>query len=201
VNKLIERIKKIILTPKTEWPVISGEPATVKDLYIGYVLPLSAIGPVAKLIGMMVFGISTILGTFRLPIEWAISQAIVHFVLGLIGVFIVSLIIDALAPTFGGTKNPLQALKVAVYTWTPAWIAGILFLLPSLGLLVGVLSLYSIYLLYLGLPVLMKAPQDKAVGYTAVVIVCAFVVMLIFSVIVGVVGGFGMPARGFGYHP
>lgn len=199
---LVDRAKNIVLTPKTEWPVIAAESTSVKDLYLGYVVPLAAIGPVARFIGLLLFSFSFLFAAgFGMPIVWALSQAIAHYVLALVGVFIVGLIIDALAPTFGGTKNHLQALKVAVYASTPTWVAGVFFLLPALGILAVLASLYGIYVLYLGLPVLMKTPQDKAVPYTAVVIVCAIVVLVIVGYIVSMVGGFGMPSRGFAYHP
>jgi hypothetical protein len=199
---LVDRVKNIVLTPKTEWPVIASESTSVRDLYLGYAVPLAAIGPVAQFIGLCLFGFAFLFAAgFGMPIVWALSQAIVHFVLALIGVFIVGLIIDALAPTFGGTKNRLQALKVAIYSSTPGWVAGVLFILPALGILAILASLYGIYVMYLGLPVLMKAPQEKAVPYTAVVIICAIVVFAIITAVVSMMGGFGMPGRGFGYHP
>jgi hypothetical protein len=199
---LVDRVKNIILTPKTEWPVIASESTSVKDLYLGYAVPLAAIGPVAAFIGLCLFGFAFLFAAgFGMPIVWALSQAIVHYVLALIGVFIVALIIEALAPTFGGTKNRLQALKVAIYASTPGWVAGVLFLLPALGILAILASLYGIYVMYLGLPVLMKSPQEKAVPYTAVVIICAIVVFAIITVVVSLMGGFAIPGRGFGYHP
>jgi hypothetical protein len=45
-NKLIARVKGILLTPKTEWPVIAGESTTVADLYKGYIVWLAAIPPI-----------------------------------------------------------------------------------------------------------------------------------------------------------
>jgi Yip1-like protein len=199
---IVDRVKNIVLTPKTEWPVIAAEATSVRELYLGYVVLLAAIGPVARFIGLCLFGFSFLFaGGFGVPIVWALSGAIAQYVLALVGVFIVGLIIDALAPTFGGEKNRLQALKVAVYASTPSWVAGVFYLLPALGILAVLASLYGIYVLYLGLPVLMKAPQEKAVPYTAVVIVCAIVVFVVIGLIAGMVGGFGMPARGFGYRP
>jgi hypothetical protein len=199
---IVDRVKNIILTPKSEWLVIASEATSVRELYLSYVLPLAAISPVARFIGICLFGFSFLFaGSFGMPIVWALSGAIAHYVLALVGVFIVGLIIDALAPTFGGEKNQLQALKVAIYASTPSWVAGVFYLLPSLGILAGLAGLYGIYVLYLGLPVLMKAPQDKAVPYTAVVIVCAIVVFVIIGVIVSMVGGFGMPSRGLSYRP
>ena len=86
-------------------------------------------------------------------------------------------------------KTPAQALKVAAYSFTPAWLAGILSLLPSLSMLGVLAGLYGIYLLYLGLPVLMKVPQEKAAAYTAVSVVCSILIMIVFTMVVGSVGG------------
>jgi hypothetical protein len=104
--------------------------------------------------------------------------------LTLVGTYVLALIIDALAPTFDGQRNQIQALKVAAYSSTAAWVAGIFALIPWLGVL-GILGLYSLYLLYLGLPVLMKAPREKALPYTAVVILAAIVLFMVIGMIVG----------------
>jgi hypothetical protein len=193
---LIERAKNIVLAPKTEWPAIAAETTTTKQLYVGYIIPLAAIGPIAQFIGLTLIGISIpFLGSYRLPLVGAITSAIVFYVLALISVFIISLIIDALAPSFGSEKNPMQALKLAAYAYTPAWLASILHIVPALGLLVLLAALYGVYVLYLGLPILMKTPQDKAMGYTAVIILCAFVVGAVVSAVASSVGGMGV---GFG---
>ena len=183
---LMDRAKRILLTPKDEWPVIDAEQTTIGALYTGYIIPLAAIGPIAQLIGFSVFGmhIPFTSVTYRVPIAQGIKGAVIGYVLALLGPFVLALIIDALAPTFGGQKNQVQALKAAAYSSTAAWVAGIFALIPALSIL-GILGLYSLFLLYLGLPVVMKAPQDKAVGYTVVVIVCAIVLYFV----IGWVGG------------
>ena len=190
---LPDRVKRILLTPKEEWPVIDAEPATVGGLYTGYIMPLAAIGPIAQAIGYSVFGVSLpFMGTYRTPIGSAITGAVVTFALTLVGVFVLALVIDALAPTFNGTRNQIQALKVAAYASTASWLAGIFALVPGLRVL-GILGLYSLYLLYLGLPVLMKSPAEKALGYTVVVIIAAIVLFML----VGLVAGrFVAPAMG-----
>jgi hypothetical protein len=195
---LLERAKNILLKPNAEWPVIAAETTSTGKLYTGYIVPLAAIGPIASIIGMSLVGISVpFLGTMRTPILSSVSYAVVAFVLALIGVFVLALIIDALAPTFSGEKNQAQALKVAAYSYTPAWLAGILGLIPMLSLLGALAALYGLYLLYLGLPVLMKAPKEKAIGYTAVVVLCAIVLGVVFGVISGtVMGAGGMPWMG-----
>lgn len=177
---LIERAKRILLQPKSEWVVIEGESTSVADLYKGYIVLLAAITPLAGIIGMSLVGVSMPLtGTYRVPLASGIVHALTSYVLTLAGVFIIALIIDALAPSFGGQKNQIQALKVAAYSSTPSWLAGVVMILPMLGIITLLAALYGLYLLYLGLPLLMKVPQEKAVGYTVVVVVAAIVVMMV----------------------
>jgi hypothetical protein len=177
---LTTRAKNILVTPNTEWPVIEQEQTSTGHLLTGYVMPLAAIGAIAGFIGGSIVGTTIpFVGTYRAPILAGLTSAVFVFVMAIVGVLILAFIINALAPTFGGQKNSMQALKVAVYSYTPAWIAGVLNILPALGILGVLAGLYGIYLLYLGLPYLMKAPQDKAAGYTAVVVVCAIVLSIV----------------------
>ena len=187
---LVDRVKNILLSPRTEWPVIDAEPATVASLYTGYIMPLAAIPVICQTIGMTI----PLIGThYRTPIVSAITSAAVLYVFGLIAVFIVALIVDGLAPTFGGTKNQVQALKVVAYSYTASWVGGVFSLVPALGIIGFLFALYSLYLLYLGLPVLMKSPPDKAVGYTVVVVICTIVVTWVIFFAVAALG-FGMGA-------
>lgn len=182
---LVERVRQLLLSPRTEWEVIDAESTTPAALYTGYVMPLAAIGPIAQVIGYTVFGITVpFLGTYRVPIGSAVTTAIVTYILALIGTYLLGLIIDGLGPTFGAQRNQIQALKVAAYSSTAAWLAGVFALVPGLRPL-QILGLYSAYLLYLGLPTLMKAPRDKAMGYTAVVILGSIVIFMLIGFIAG----------------
>jgi type III secretory pathway component EscS len=180
---LSDRIKGILLKPKQEWQTISGETTTIPELYKAYIIILAAIGPVASVIGMSIVGISLpFVGSFRIPITTSIASAVVHYILTLVGVYILALIIDALAPTFSGEKNINQAFKVATYSYTPGWLAGIFTIIPALSIL-GILGLYGLYLLYVGLPILMKSPQEKSLGYTVAVIVVAVIIFVVIGVV------------------
>lgn len=180
-KSLVERAKDIVLRPKAEWPVIEAEPSTIGGIFSSYVLILAAIGPIAMIIGHQLFGIGF---GIRPPLTFTIATAALTYVLSLVGVYVLSLIIDALAPSFGGTKSPLNAFKVAAYSWTAAWLAGIFNIVPALAIL-GLLGLYSLYLLYLGLPRLMHVSEDKAVGYAVVVIVVQIVIYFVLIMLVG----------------
>ncbi|HKU15902.1 MAG TPA: Yip1 family protein [Steroidobacteraceae bacterium] len=186
LNKLIARVKGILLTPKTEWPVIAAEPATVADLYKGYILWLAAIPP-----------LFAFLVTARFAPGLGVSQLIVSYVLSLAMFYVVALIIDALAPNFGGTKDRVQALKTIAYAYTASCVAGVAIILPVIGLLIMIAAgIYGIYLLYLGLPHTMKCPPDRAGGYTAVVVIITIVLAFFVGAIVGAVTGVGMLVRG-----
>lgn len=191
---LIERVKNILVTPKTEWPRIDAEPATIGGIYTGYVLILAAIGPIALLIGQQLVGISVLGITYKPSITYSIGTAVITYVMSLVLVYVFSLIIDLLAPTFGGTKNSLNAFKVAAYSATAGWVAAIFNVIPMLGWLGGLLGLYGLYLIYLGLPRLMRVGEDKAVGYTVLAIVVYVVLWLLVAFVVGmlVLSFFGM---------
>lgn len=190
---LVNRAKGILLNPKAEWPVIDTEPATVGSLYTGYIIPLAAIPAIASFIGLSVIGISVLGFSLRVPAGTALTSAAVQYALGLVGTFVLALIIDALAPSFGGQKNQVQALKVAAYASTASWVAGIFLLIPSLAILAALGGLYTLFLLFLGLPVVMKSPQDKAVGYTVVVIIVAIVLYVVIALVVRQVAPYPLP--------
>ena len=173
---LMDRAKSILLEPNATWKIVDAEFTKPGELYRGYILPLAALGPVCTAIGMSLFGL-------RVPLTTAVTQAVVGYVLALVSVFVIAQVINALAPTFGGQKNDVQALKGAAYSSTAAWVAGVFNLIPALALVGLLVSLYSLYLLYAGLPVVMKTPRDKALGYTVVVILAVIVIWLIIGAV------------------
>jgi len=194
---LVQRVQNICLKPKQEWEVIAGETSSTADLLKNYALPLAAIGVVAGFIGMSFIGMSIpFLGTYRVPMVTGLVGAAVGLAIQLASVFVLGLIIDALAPKFGGEKNSAQALKVAVYSFTPGWAVSVVRIVPSLGVLAGLASLYGIYVLYLGLPRLMKSPQEKAVTYTLVVVACGIGIFIVAGLISGAIVGAGAMATG-----
>jgi len=199
-GKIIERIKRILTTPKTEWPVVAIEPATVGSLYAGYIAIIAALPIIASfvkgsLIGTSMFGI-----TVRAPIGMGVVGMVLHYALTLALAYVMALIINALAPTFGGQKDMVQALKTVAYAWTASWIAGIAVIVPWLGWLIAIAgAVYGIYLLFLGLPHTMKCPPEKAGGYTAVSIIIAIVLSWIVAIIVGgVIGTAAMTGAAMG---
>lgn len=163
---LPDRVRAMLLEPKLEWPVVATEPATIPGILRGYVMPLAAIGPVAGLIGALEFGVRRYGVVYHPPVMAAIGGAILQYVLSLLGVFVLAWLVDALAPTFAASRNPVRAFQLAAYGATASWLAGIFALVPAIGWL-GLLGLYSLYPFYLGLSPLMRAPPARVLGYAA----------------------------------
>jgi hypothetical protein len=173
---IVDRVKNILITPKTEWPVIAGEPADAGQVLMTYVLPLAAI----PFVGYLLNGLIGSMG-----LTYGIAMGVVQFLTAVIGVYIVAFVVDLLAPSFGSEKGLGRSVQLVAYSMTPGWVAGILYILPSLGVLVTIASLYGLYLMYLGLPVIKKTPQDKQIIYLVVIIIAVFVVYIILAAILG----------------
>ena len=190
------RVKAILMTPASEWLVIAREPADTNSLVFGYAAPLAAIPAVCRFLGMSMVGISVpFLGTIRIGVVRGLSSSIVSWVLTLVGVYIAAVVVEKLAPTFQSKGNTTQALKLVVFAYTPVWIAGVLNLVPALGVLVVIAALYAIYLFYLGLSPIMSTPADKVISYmvvSALVIIClTFILGLVTAAVAGA-GGMGL---------
>lgn len=179
---LVERIKAIIMKPAEEWPVIDAEPATPKGLILKYAVPLAAIGPVAQFLHSVLFGYGAFGFSYRPSIGLAVGMALSSYITSLVGLVALALIADFLAPHFSGVSNRTSAFKLAVFAMIPGWLAGIFLLVPGLGWL-SIVGIYGLYLFYIGVTPLMKIPADKAIGYTAAVIVAGIVAALIVSAV------------------
>ncbi|MBL8839762.1 MAG: YIP1 family protein [Alphaproteobacteria bacterium] len=174
---IVSRVKNIITTPNTEWPVIAGERTDPATLYTSYIIPLAAIPAVCSFIGLLVFGI----GPIRLGFGTLITLLITQYVSTLVGVGVIGFIFAKLAPSFGGQDDLNEGLKLAAYAATPSWIGGVFSLIPALGIIGALFGLYGLYLLYLGIPVLMKNPREKTVIYA----IAAIIVAVVIAVVIG----------------
>jgi hypothetical protein len=166
--ELLDRVKAILFTPQTEWPVIAREKGGVARLFVRYVALLALIPALARLIGTALIGLYA-------PIWPSLAGALVTYLSGFAAVYALALVIDALAPMFGARKDFASALRLAVYSCTPVWLAGIFLLVPGLSFLVS-LGLYGAYLIWTGLPILMQPPAERALPYAALVAGCGLLV-------------------------
>jgi hypothetical protein len=160
---IVERVRAIMMTPQAEWPAVANESSDA--LAIRYVAILALIPALARLVGGWLIGGYT-------PFLPALVGALVAYALSFVVVFVVALAVDLFAPKFGGERGYSGALRLTIYSFTPVWLAGAFLLVPGASFLV-LLGLYGFYLMWLGMPVLMKAPRDRALPYVLAIAVCA----------------------------
>jgi len=192
---LIKHVSGIIFKPREEWEVIKNESTTVGDMLPKYAIILPAVPAIAGFIGNAIVGRSVMGYTVRLPILDSLKWTIMQYVLSFVGIIIIGyfvcFVIDALATTFGSQKGLVDSMKVAIFSFTPIFVASILYIIPKLaylGMIVG--GLYYLYLLYLGIKIVKNPPLDKAMGYFIVVHVVLIVYFAVFSLIGFIVGLF-----------
>jgi hypothetical protein len=171
---LIGRVRRLLMSPATEWDVIDREPSDMAAIYKSYVLPLIVFMAVCQGIGALFLG-----GGFF----WVLRGILLTILLGSAGIYLLALVINALATTFGAQKNFGQAFKVAAYTPTASWVASVFYVIPMLGIVAMLAGLFSFYLLFVGLPKLMRCPGDQAFLYTGTVIACLIVATLVLSLL------------------
>ncbi|MBN2266042.1 MAG: YIP1 family protein [Candidatus Aminicenantes bacterium] len=180
---IVNRVQSIILKPKEEWVKIKAEPDTVAGIFTSYVMILAAIPSVFQFLGNVLVGTRLpLVGTFRWPFGRALGYALASYVFALIAVYVFALIVNELAPTFSSAKNMTNAVKLAAYSMTPGWVAGVLYIIPGLWVLGLVASLYGLYILYLGFSTpMMETPKDKIPGYMVLSILAAVVLYVVFG--------------------
>ena len=181
---LLDRAKKILISPKSEWDVIKNEKYSVSELFTRYAIILAAIPAVAALLGFSFIGVSTGFGNYALPFDISLKYAVLTYVLSLAGAYLVAFIMDTLSPNFGAVKNMEDSFKVVVFSYTASWVGGIFLIIPSLSFLASLAGIYSLVLLYMGMQKIKEVPQDKIVVYFIVTLVAAIIVTVIVSAVV-----------------
>ena len=176
-TKVLDRVKGILLDPETEWGVIAKEETTVAELYRNYIVVLAAIPAIFGFVRMSVIGVDLpLLGAYRVSPSAGLAGMVLGYGLSLVQVYVLALIVDALAPTFGAQQDRLQALKTSAYALTAFWIAGVGQLLPLLAVVFALAGAgYSVVLLYKGLPRTMRSGPDTTMAYTAVSMIAAVI--------------------------
>jgi hypothetical protein len=196
---VIDRAKNMITQPAKEWDVISMETPNQSHIITGYVLVLAGAAAIAAFIGYGFIGFNSgFLGIRIAGVDWGIYQALAVLIGAVIGVYICAMVIDALAPSFDSEKNMGRSVQLVAYSYTPAWIGGLLAIYPPIAFVGALFGLYGLYIMYLGIPKLKKTSPDKQTGYFVVSIIAVIVVYLIIGLIMS---RLLMPAFGLSYSP
>jgi hypothetical protein len=190
---IVNRVQQIILKPKEEWLKIKEEKTTLVELFTSYAIILLAVPAIAQFIGNSLVGRKIpFAGWYRMGIGSGLLYAVLFYVFSLVSVYVIGIVINALAPTFSSKSDATNAMKLAVYSMTPMWVAGVLYIIPFLGWLVIIAGLYGIYILYLGFACpMMDTPKEKVVAYLIVSLVVTAILWFIVVIILGAIFAVG----------
>ena len=178
-SPLVARAKGILMAPAAEWQKIATENDSPKQVFLRYVVPLAAIGPVAAFIGGQVFGYGALGFTYRPSLTTGITTMITGYVMALVSVWLVAFVANFLSPKFGGKDDYPAAFRLVAYAMTANMVGGIVGLVPALGIIGLLFAIYSLYLFYKGAVPVMGVATDKVPVYTLVTVIAAFIIMLI----------------------
>jgi len=174
---IVARAQGMLMRPREEWAVVAGEPADTKSLFMGYAVPLAAIPAVMGFL-------AALLWTGGRGLFGALLASIVSYILGLVGLWVIGKVVEFLAPKFGGAADEPQAMKLVVYSYTAAWVAGIVLIIPVIGGIIALLgALYSLYTFYIGAPIVVRVAENQAFIFTIAVIVVAIVIGVVIAFI------------------
>ncbi|RAK52239.1 Yip1 family protein [Phenylobacterium deserti] len=196
VPSIVGRALAVLTAPTRAWDVIEAEPSSVPNLYLRLVAPLAAIPAICGFVGLLLFGVGVFDVGMRPPLGVALAEMLAAYVLALVEVYVLALIIDVLAPSFGGVRSRLQAFKLAAYSGTALWVSGVFLLYPPVGELLGLLGgLYSLYILYVGLPRMMSVVPQRRLSYFAVVLLAILVLSAVLGTVTTRIRDLGGPLR------
>jgi hypothetical protein len=169
----VTRAKAILVDPAAAWRGIEKDIGDPAFLLSRYVAVLALIPALSGFVGAALIGVVAPAGAIVRadPID-GLFGAIFSYAASCAIVLLLGLIIDLLAPLFGGRRDFEDAFKLAVYSFTPLWLAGIFLLLPGLRFLL-LTGAYGIYLFSIGAPRLTKVPEGQTVNFTVLIVVCA----------------------------
>lgn len=168
----ISRALGMLLRPGRTWDRIVEDPAAPGALMRSYIAPLVAIPAACSVGGAIIFGFNIANVGVRMSLPGLLLGAAVGFILTLLAVWALAVFVDLTAPAFGGVRGRVPAMNLIAYGGTASWLGGLAELYPSLGIPVGILAgLYSLYAIFLGLPKLMRIPEERRLTAFAAVLI------------------------------
>lgn len=168
----VPRALSLLLAPGRAWDRIADAPAEPTPLFLRYALPLAAFPAIFSVVGVLTFGFNIANVGVNMSVVGLTLGALTGYVLTLAAIWALAAFVERVVPVFGGLRDRRAALNLVVYAATAMWVGGLAEIYPSLGIPVGLLAgLYSLYTLYVGLPVMMGVPEDRRLTAFATILI------------------------------
>jgi hypothetical protein len=168
VDKLIPRIKNMIVKPGDTWQTIKTEEATIKSIISQYLIFLAIVPAVAFYFRNSLTELAAV----------ALAGALLFAVLNIVGIYITAKLVQVLAPKFEATVTEVDVFKLIAYAMTPAILGTALILLSLSTPLTFIIALYSLYLLYIGFPVLVTCSDAKRLPFSLLSMVIMYAIFV-----------------------
>ncbi|MDX1905038.1 MAG: Yip1 family protein [Thermonemataceae bacterium] len=182
---LVEKVKNVLLSPKTEWEKSVSENTTFASLLTGYVAPLAVLGAIAAFIGYGFIGYS-VLGVKIVGMQLGIALAISTLLNPILSYVIVTYVVNMLAPSFQSENNLDKSARLVAYSQTAGLVASLFSIIPAISFL-GIIGLYGLYIAWIGLPIMKNTPNEKKVTYVVAIIVVAIIANIALSFVLDIV--------------
>lgn len=186
----IQHMMGILYQPKNEWGLIKKEHYSTSHVFLSKISILAAIPAISLFIGTTQVGWSVAGGDFvKLQAASALMAALAFYFAMWVAVGFIAYSIHWMEKTYGGHVPFEDCLLLTTYTATPMFLSGLAGLYPMLWLnvMIGLLAVsYSVYLLYTGVPIIMRIPDERAFMFSTSILtvgLCVLVGLLVTSVI------------------
>lgn len=192
---LLEHIIGFFLHPSEEWESVRARNIPQGRVFF-HILLLGAIPVVSGYIGTTRFGwqIGTA-ETIKLTISSAAIIAVLYYIIIIMAVFSVAWMVHWMGQTYGARQPFTRCLLLAAYIPIPLFLVGITQLYPVLwfNLLIGIPAVtYTVFLLYIGIPVMMEIPPERGFLFSSAVLAFGMVGMVGMLAATVILWGFGL---------
>ena len=181
---MIQHAPGILFSPNSEWNKIAAVAANASNLV--YLLILAVLPAVAWYYGTTQVGWSVGEGEVTKLTQASATRIIILFYLAMVAtVIVIGYFTHWMSVSYGAQSTVMKGISVAAYSATPMFIAGLVGFHPLLwiDMLIGVGAVsWSLYLLYVGIPIVMNVPKERGFLFaSAIVAVCLVMLIVIMS--------------------
>ena len=179
MEKIIEQIKDIFLSPGTFWDEAKAEQISTSDLVKKYFIFIAAVPTVAGFFGALFIG-----DNFFRALIWAV----LFYGCAIAGVYLVSKVMMFLAQSFNAKKDELAIFKLVAYSFTPILLAGIFFLIPPIYWL-AIIGLYGFYFFWIGFQKIVECPQDEKFNFSFISLIILIITTMLVYLLPALISG------------
>jgi hypothetical protein len=174
---LYHRIKYFIINPGRAWDVIHRENRPMKYVRGSFFMPLILLVTVSAFVGSMFLTNTT------LKPMYSVLVAIATFLELYLAVYVSAIALREIMKALDLGHDFVTAFKLIAYSFSPVYTVLIVSRLFESLLFINVLGLYSIYLFWTGMEIMVSPPEHKKIPMVIATAVVTLAVLLLLQVL------------------